>query len=302
MAAVPETVGGDCSVLGTVAAVGDTWSWLVLREAIFDGVDRFEGFQARLGVARSTLTARLEHLAAGGILARQPPRYVPSGRGADFFGCLMTAMAWGDRWYAGRSGPPLGVTHLGCGRRMTADLRCSHCHQPLLARDVRYERRPPPESRRAPPPQRHRAPGLDLLERRSPSSIARTLRVMGDRWSGLVIREAFYGVRRFDEFQRRLGIATNILARRLERLTDHGVLERVPYQHQPTRHEYRLTEKGLDLYPVPLAMLTWGDRWLAGRRPPVPLRHLPCGRRFTAVLSCDQCGQSIRRSDVTFTG
>ena len=148
MAAVPETVGGDCSVLGTVAAVGDAWSWLVLREAIFDGVDRFEGFQARLGVARSTLTARLEHLAAGGILARQPPRYVPSGRGADFFGCLMTAMAWGDRWYAGRSGPPLGVTHLGCGRRMTADLRCSHCHQPLLARDVRYERRPPPESRR----------------------------------------------------------------------------------------------------------------------------------------------------------
>lgn len=80
----------------------------------------------------------------------------------------------------------------------------------------------------------------------------------------------------------------------------HEVLERVAYQQQPIRYEYRLTEKGLDLYPVPLAMLTWGDRWLARRRP-VPLRHLCCGRRFTAVLSCNRCGEAIERDDVTFT-
>ena len=290
----------DCSVFGTVAAIGDAWSWLVLREAIFDGVDRYDTFQARLGVARSTLAGRLEHLSAQGILERQPSRYGLTARGADFFGCLMTAMAWGDRWYAGRAGPPLIATHLTCGRAMTAELHCSQCRQPLLAREVSYERRPAPPDPRPTDAQRYRAPGLDLLERSGPSSIARTLQVMGDRWSGLVIREAFYGVRRFDDFHRGLGIATNILAQRLERLTDRGVLERVPYQHQPTRFEYRLTEKGLDLYPVPLAMLTWGDRWLAGRRRPVPLRHRVCGRRFTAVLSCDQCGEPARRGDVTF--
>jgi DNA-binding HxlR family transcriptional regulator len=183
---------------------------------------------------------------------------------------------------------------------MSADLRCSHCRRTLAAREVRFERRPPPPDQRA-TAQRQRTPGLDLLERCGPSSVARTLQVIGDRWSGLLIREAFYGTRRFDDFHRRLGIATNILAERLDRLRAHGVLDRVPYQHHPTRYEYRLTEKGLDLYPVPLAMLTWGDRWLAAGRRPVPLRHLPCGRRFTAVLSCNSCGEPVRRPDIAFS-
>jgi DNA-binding HxlR family transcriptional regulator len=213
----------------------------------------------------------------------------------------MTAMAWGDRWCAAGGDVPTAVVHAGCGRRTTAELRCSHCHRALQARDVRFERRPAAQDRRLASPQRHRAPGLDLLERRRPSSIARTLQVMGDRWSGLVIRECFFGVRRFDDFQHRLAIATNILAQRLERLTDHGVLERVPYQRQPLRHEYRLTGKGLDLYPVPLAMLTWGDRWLAGGRPPVPLTHRLCGHHFTAVLTCNHCGDPLTRPDVSVT-
>jgi DNA-binding HxlR family transcriptional regulator len=300
MASVPETSDGDCSVFRTLAAIGDAWSWLVLREALFDGVEHFEEFHARLGVARSTLAARLAHLTAGGILLRGPEGYVLSERGTDFFGCLMTAMAWGDRWGGQCGAPPTAVMHAACGLRTMAELRCSHCHVALQARDVRFERRPAPQDRRLTSPQRHRAPGLDLLERRCPSSIARTLQVMGDRWSGLVIRESFFGVRRFDDFQHRLAIATNILAQRLERLTDHGVLERVPYQRQPLRHEYRLTDKGLDLYPVPLAMLTWGDRWLAGGRPPVPLIHRLCGLRFTSVLTCNQCGEPLTRPDVSF--
>ncbi len=287
MSSAPEIPDGECSVFGTVAAIGDAWSWLVLREAIFDGVERFEDFHARLGVARSTLAARLAHLTAGGILLRQPAGYVLSERGTDFFGCLMTAMAWGDRWCGDGGDVPTAVVHAGCGRRTTAELRCSHCHRALQARDVRFERRPAAQDRRLATPQRHRAPGLDLLERRRPSSLARTLQVMGDRWSGLVIRECFFGVRRFDDFQHRLAIATNILAQRLERLTDHGVLERVPYQRQPLRHE--------------LAMLTWGDRWLAGGRPPVPLTHRLCRRRFTAVLTCNQCGDTLTRPDVSVT-
>lgn len=301
MASGREMVDGDCSVFRTLATIGDAWSWIVLREALFDGVERFDEFQARLGLARSTLAARLQLLTAERVIDRQSPGYVPTERGADFFACLMTAMAWGDRWCGAGEDPPLLAVHAGCGRTMAAELRCSHCHRPLRARQVRYERRPGPQARRLAGPQRHRAPRLDLLERRRPSTIARTLQVIGDRWSGLVIREAFFGVRRFDEFQHRLAIASNILAQRLERLNHHGVLERVPYQRQPLRHEYRLTEKGLDLYPVPLAMLTWGDRWLAPRgRPPVPLTHLECGRRFTAVLCCNRCGDAIGRPDVSY--
>ena len=295
----PAAAPVPCSVFGTVAAIGDAWSWLILREAVLDEVDGFEAFHDRLGIARSTLSARLEHLIAHGVLGRTGRSYRPTERGSDFFGCLMTAMAWGDRWCSGDEGVPRPAVHTGCGAVMAAELRCSVCRGPLPARGVRYGRRPGADGGGPPSGRRHRTPGLELLERRSASSLARTLQVMGDRWSGLVIREAFYGVRRFDEFQRRLGIASNILAERLDRLTGHGVLARVPYRQQPLRHEYRLTHKGLDLYPVPLAMLTWGDRWLAPRRrPPVPLTHLDCGRRFTAVLSCGRCGDPISRADL----
>src|SRR5687767_8277023 len=92
-------------------------------------------------------------------------------------------------------------------------------------------------------------------------SIARTLEVVGDRWSLLILRDAMYGVKRFDDFQRDLGVARNILTERLTKLTARGVLEKVPYEQRPVRYEYKLTDKGKDLMPVLLTMMTWGDRW-----------------------------------------
>src|SRR5919112_1114607 len=91
-------------------------------------------------------------------------------------------------------------------------------------------------------------------------SIARALEVLGDRWTLLVIRDAFLGLRRFDDFQRDLGIARNVLADRLGRLVDEGILERHAYQERPERFEYRLTEKGADLWPVLISLMKWGDR------------------------------------------
>ena len=102
-----------------------------------------------------------------------------------------------------------------------------------------------------------------------PCSVARTMDLLGDWWTPLVLRESFYGIRRFDEFQQALGIARNTLVDRLRRLVDEGLLEKVPYQTEPVRHDYVLTEKGRDFWQVLAAMMTWGDRWLAdeaGRR------------------------------------
>lgn len=126
-----------------------------------------------------------------------------------------------------------------------------------------------------------------------PCSVARTLEVIGEWWTMLVIREAFNGVRRFDEFHSRLGIARNVLAARLQRLVEHGVLERRQYQDRPPRCEYRLTEKGRDLYPVLVAMLAWGDKWMAGPEgPPVSLIHT-CGHVLGSHLVCSSCGQPV---------
>ncbi len=124
-------------------------------------------------------------------------------------------------------------------------------------------------------------------------SVARTLEVVGEWWTMLVIREAFNGVRRFDEFQGRLGIARNVLAARLQSLVDNGVLERRQYQDRPPRCEYRLTEKGRDLYPVLVSMLTWGDRWTAGPEgPPMKLTH-ECGHHPAATVVCGHCGEKL---------
>jgi DNA-binding HxlR family transcriptional regulator len=130
-------------------------------------------------------------------------------------------------------------------------------------------------------------------------SIARALEVLGDRWTILVIRDAFMGVRRFEDFQRSLGVARNVLSERLTRLVDEGVLERRRYQERPERFEYRLTQKGLDLWPVTMALLQWGDRHYVGEggRPRI-VRHRDCGGEVTAHLTCSRCGAELGASDV----
>jgi DNA-binding HxlR family transcriptional regulator len=124
-------------------------------------------------------------------------------------------------------------------------------------------------------------------------SIARTLSVLGERWTLLVLRQSFLGVKRFDDFQATLAIARNTLADRLNTLVDEGVLERRPYQKRPLRHEYKLTQKGRDLYPVLVSLMRWGDRYNADGGPPVLLVHEPCGHVADPHLTCSHCGEEI---------
>lgn len=130
-------------------------------------------------------------------------------------------------------------------------------------------------------------------------SIARSLSVVGDRWTLLVLREAFLRTRRFEEFQSHLGMPRHRLADRLRKLVEHGILERVRYEERPPRYEYRLTEKGADLYPVIASLVTWGDRWMAGDSGvPIELVHKPCGHTVTPQLMCPDCRQPIQARDM----
>jgi DNA-binding HxlR family transcriptional regulator len=130
-------------------------------------------------------------------------------------------------------------------------------------------------------------------------SVARALEVLGDRWTLLVLRDAFRRVRRFEDFQRSLGVARNVLTDRLTRLVDEGIMRRVPYQERPVRFEYRLTEKGRELWPVMMTLMQWGDRHYdepAG--PPMVVRHRDCGGEVTGHLSCSKCGAELGPYDV----
>ena len=124
-------------------------------------------------------------------------------------------------------------------------------------------------------------------------SVAQCLEVVGEWWSLLIVRDAFLGVRRFDDFQARLGISRNILNQRLGHLVEHGVLQRVPYQDNPPRAEYRLTEKGRDLWHVVTAMRQWGDRWAAPNGPPVEIEHLACEHVTRVLPTCSVCGEVL---------
>lgn len=130
-------------------------------------------------------------------------------------------------------------------------------------------------------------------------SIARSLEVVGEWWTLLILRDAFRGVLRFEGLQRDLGIARTVLAERLQRLVDEEVLERRQYCEHPPRYEYHLSEKGRDLYPVIVALMRWGDRWTAGDDgPPVVLTHAICGHEGPPVLTCAHCGEEVTAPDM----
>jgi DNA-binding HxlR family transcriptional regulator len=126
--------------------------------------------------------------------------------------------------------------------------------------------------------------------------VARTLDVVGEWWTMLIVRDAFLGARRFEDF-RSLGIADNILAARLKRLVEHGVFERRLYQERPARHEYVLTDKGRDLLLVVGALATWGLKWTPGANLN-RMRHVACGHQVTVRGFCEDCGQPLTAEDV----
>ena len=124
-------------------------------------------------------------------------------------------------------------------------------------------------------------------------SIATTLAIIGDRWTLLILRDVFRGVRRFGQLQADLGIAKNLLSDRLSKLVDHGVLEKVPYQTKPVRNEYRLTVKGADLSTSLIAIMGWGDRWYASEGAPIVLLHESCGTPIEQTVRCPHCDEQV---------
>ncbi|QNA77679.1 helix-turn-helix transcriptional regulator [Streptomyces sp. So13.3] len=130
-------------------------------------------------------------------------------------------------------------------------------------------------------------------------SVAAALEQVGDRWTFLVLRECFFGVRRFADFQRNLGVARNILSDRLAKLVDHGILERHRYSERPPREEYRFTDKGRDLYGITVAFMQWGDRWVVDK-PSLTLTHASDGGAVEQVLRCTHCEEHLDPRDIAY--
>jgi DNA-binding HxlR family transcriptional regulator len=140
---------------------------------------------------------------------------------------------------------------------------------------------------------------LDRLYETQICSIARSLEVVGERWSLLILRSISLGATRFDDIQASTGITRSMLTTRLRSLVDDGVLEKRPYSERPPRYEYLLTEKGGDLWPVLVHLMKWGDRYyLDPKGPPTIVQHRGCGGEPDLHLNCDRCGEPLERSDL----
>ena len=216
--------------------------------------------------------------------------------GNDFLGPLLTAMHWGDQW-CDENTQPVTVVHTTCGATIHAVMACDHCSQPVVPRQVTFDRLPQAAQRPQGQVARTRKPGLDLLERQQPCSIARTLQVIGEQWSSLIIQECFFGTHRFDDFQNRLAIASNILSQRLARLTERGVLTA---RSTDSERGYYLTDKGTRPLPGGPGDADVGRPLAVRRKAAHRAHHTACGRRLRATAVCSHCGEQLLVGELQF--
>jgi DNA-binding HxlR family transcriptional regulator len=290
------------SIARALDEIGDKWCLLIIQE-VFWGINGFSAMREAIGVSRGVLADRLRWLQRVDCLRRNPTRgsYHLTRKARDLHACAMMAIDWERRHYRTPELDDVQLRHANCGCSFTPVMRCATCGGAVAGHDVSYASGPGARLDRRGKKIRRRA-SRSAREVPSPRSVYRHLvDIVGDRWSANIIALAFHGHRRFDDFQRQLPVASNILSERLRFLEERGVFAARAYQQRPRRYEYRLTQKGWDLFPFFLCLLQWGDRWCdpEGRGPPLLVRHATCGEPLRGVVVCDSCGVALEPHQVT---
>ena len=289
--------------------IGDKWCLLIIQEVLW-GINSFNDMMAAMGVSRGVLSNRLKWLqevdclrrdtAAGG---ERRPIYHLTSKSIDLYDGALMAINWERRWFSNPALDAVRLRHHVCGQEFTPEMRCGSCLRAVRMQDVDYQ--PGPGATRDVREKKvRRRSSISTGDIPSQRALYRNLiNLVGDRWTANVIALAFHGLRRFDQLHRELPVATNILSDRLRFLVEEGVFEQVIYQQRPVRYEYRLTDKGADLFPWFLALLQWGDSWCdpEGRGRPLLLYHRPCGDLLQGQVVCGACGGKLHAHEVSFS-
>ncbi len=287
--------------------MSDRWSWLILRDS-FVGVRRFEDLRRRSGAARGTLTSRLNSLVEDGILYRNPYQTSPAryeyrltDKGFGLYPVALLMWAWENKWTDDHEDLPGTLTHKSCGKATTPVLRCSACQKPLLASDVSYFAGPAAQSKTVHPPHEQRR---RRSKKNHPDGVDKSffhvVDIIGDRWTGMLLAAIWFNQHRYDDIAAAIGIATNILSDRLKMLTATKVLERRAYRSNPVRYEYRMTEKGLDLYGATIMLHQWSNRWLVGSKGATLRLEHSCGAPLKCTVACEICSEQLQPHDVSY--
>ncbi|MGZ5853802.1 MAG: winged helix-turn-helix transcriptional regulator [Xanthobacteraceae bacterium] len=286
--------------------LGDRWILLIVRDA-FLGVHQFGEWQTRLGITPAVLTRRLKRLVQVGILTRRqiraaPPRieYHLTEKGFDIYGIALMVLQWEQRWFDAPKGAAIVLRHARCGHAAQPQFTCGSCGKAVIARDVGSE--PGPGAKlEAIAEKRMRRISKPETKGNTRRFLEHAVDILGDRWSWEVVGAAFQGRKRFDDIEASTGMATNILADRLRRLSADGILTRHAYQENPLRYEYVLTAKGRDFFAATVLLLRWGDKWMAGAKgPPLLLFHKTCGSPLNPQVTCSTCGGELEAHEVSY--
>ena len=292
-----------CSIWRALEVVGDVPVLLILEQA-FLGIHRFDEVVQETGVARSVISNRLEKLVDAGVFTKLPERrsgYRMTEKGRDLFPVALMILRWQHRWEAGERSFAIELVHRDCGHTFVPVATCDHCAGEIDPREVTWA--PGPGLSQVTPVygRRRMQTAAAIAKRGNQTMVDSVIQLFGDRWATLVVRACFTGIHRFDEIQRDTLMASNILADRLERLQAQGIVQAKPYSAHQDRFEYRLSEKGRDLYPVLLALLQWGDRWYGDAKgPPLLLTHQNCGHALRLHPSCNACSGDVHIANTAF--
>ncbi len=282
------------SVSRALNILGDRTA-LLLVYWVFLGSYRFADLQSKSGLSKSLVSNRLKRLEYQGVLERRPYQggrfeYHLTPMGKDLYGVALSIIRWDKRWHYSKDCLTHHLVHKSCNQQFSPLPQCGHCGGVVDARNCDWHYGPgKPDTELSASATRRSRIAAAALDTEHPI-MERSLEILGDRWTALTIAAAFYRVRTFMGFQQALGIATNILSDRLSRLLALGIFS----ARRNSRDEYRLTEQGLDLFPVIVSLLQWGDRWLSDDTgPSLVLVHRTCGTPLQALECCDQCGEQI---------
>lgn len=294
-----------CSIWRVLEVLGDVPTLLIL-ESIWLGDLRFDAIKARTCLSKPLIAERLKKLVTSGILERRlycarPARYGYhlTTKGRDLFPVTMMLLRWEKIWSTRREIVQMDLIHSDCGAIVSPEPMCENCRAVVRPQDIEWRE----------------GPGLDMVEpdytrrrqHRNREAIAQNLslftdsaELLGDRWAGLVMRAVFTGLTRFGEILQDSGIASNILADRLDWLLKHGFLIARVYQTSPDRFAYHLTAKALDYLPILLMLQRWGDKYYGSDAgPPVIMHHKTCGAQLDIYAGCNHCDGALQIANVT---
>ncbi len=293
-----------CSIWRALDVLGDVPTLMVLQ-AIWLREHRFGEIESRTRLTRALLSDRLRRLIRAEVVMKGDARsgaahqeYRLTAKGADLFWVTLMLLRWEQNWCETHKTFRVALIHKSCRAELVPVPQCGACHQPFDAHTVSWAE----------------GPGLGLMtpryhrrrQRRDRTESSRNellftdaAELLGDRWASLILRSIFTGLRRYDEILEDTAMATNILSERLAWLVEFGVLEPTPVGDAAKRLEYRLSEKGVDYYPILVTLQLWGDKYYASPEgPPILLQHKECRHALDPKVACMTCGEAVLPGDV----